>query len=386
MFEGAGCAWARSPESSAAMNHPPAMGGRTAWGVSELLTSKANDDPAEMLKIKAAAADFQAREEARLQRLKSMQHMAGDIMQERQARRQGFDMKADTNDGDYKKTLDENFRKMQEAKEEKRLHRKEERARLGLTKKAKGKKKKKEESSGSSDESSSDESSSSSSDSKQKGKKSKKSKEWKVIMFDKFAEPELVQEAAPMDPEQAKREMEARAREREVKKRAKEQAALWAEEVKRKEAEVEAKRQQEAKRKVLEAEAKRKADAEAKKAAEEEEAKKKSAEDEANKAEGGDEKRKLFATDGTGRNVKAKTSAGEKSKPVIGGYFEGQTVYAAKNITVKGQIVVKKHAVGTVVGPSETNPSQRIAVQFAKREDRMIGNMNVVPAEIKKRR
>jgi len=53
-------------------------------------------------------------------------------------------------------------------------------------------------------------------------------------------------------------------------------------------------------------------------------------------------------------------------------------------LRVKGSVVVKQGVVGTVVGQSTTDPSGRVTVAFARREDGRCNNLNVVPAEIQR--
>lgn len=69
---------------------------------------------------------------------------------------------------------------------------------------------------------------------------------------------------------------------------------------------------------------------------------------------------------------------------IAGGYRQGETVAAAKDLRVKGQIVVKQGIVGTIIGQSNTDPANRITVAFARREDGRCNNLNVVPSEIQR--
>ena len=77
-------------------------------------------------------------------------------------------------------------------------------------------------------------------------------------------------------------------------------------------------------------------------------------------------------------------ATGAEETLMIGGFRQGQTVYAAKNIIVKGNVVVKMNTPGKIIGPSVNNPMQRIAARFSRREDCMQGTINVATAEIKK--
>lgn len=67
---------------------------------------------------------------------------------------------------------------------------------------------------------------------------------------------------------------------------------------------------------------------------------------------------------------------------IAGGFRRGETVLAAKDLRVKGIVVVKQNVLGTVVGQSSTDPAGRVTVAFARREDGRSNNLNVVPAEI----
>ncbi|CAK9051590.1 RING-type domain-containing protein [Durusdinium trenchii] len=67
---------------------------------------------------------------------------------------------------------------------------------------------------------------------------------------------------------------------------------------------------------------------------------------------------------------------------IAGGFRRGETVLAAKDLRVKGLVVVKQNVLGTVVGQSATDPGGRVTVCFTRREDGRSNNLNVVPAEI----
>lgn len=67
---------------------------------------------------------------------------------------------------------------------------------------------------------------------------------------------------------------------------------------------------------------------------------------------------------------------------IAGGFKRGETVLAAKDLRVKGVVVVKQNVLGTVVGQSATDPGGRVTVAFARREDGRSNNLNVVPSEI----
>jgi len=69
---------------------------------------------------------------------------------------------------------------------------------------------------------------------------------------------------------------------------------------------------------------------------------------------------------------------------IAGGFRRGESVTAAKDLRVKGMVVVKQGVVGTVIGQSSTDPGGRVTVAFAHREDGRCNNLNVVPLEIRK--
>lgn len=69
---------------------------------------------------------------------------------------------------------------------------------------------------------------------------------------------------------------------------------------------------------------------------------------------------------------------------IAGGFRRGDSVTAAKDLRVKGIVVVKHGVVGTVIGQSSTDPSGRVTVAFARREDGRCNNLNVVPSEIQR--
>merc|ERR1712176_358656 len=145
---------------------------------------------------------------------------------------------------------------------------------------------------------------------------------------------------------------------------------------KRKEAELEAKKEFEAKQKIQEAEAKKKADIKRKA---EEEAKRKTEEEEKAK------EKKENATKNSVFQVEKKTSATMTGrKAVAGGFYTGQRIISAQNISVQGRLVVKVGTVGTIMGPADSDPANRISVKFLTREDAGIGKLNVIPREIKK--
>merc|ERR1712087_721633 len=69
---------------------------------------------------------------------------------------------------------------------------------------------------------------------------------------------------------------------------------------------------------------------------------------------------------------------------VAGGYERGDAVAATKDLCVSGHVVVRSGVNGTVVGPSGQDPTGRVTVAFAWREDRKTNNLNVVTGEIRR--
>lgn len=136
------------------------------------------------------------------------------------------------------------------------------------------------------------------------------------------------------------------------------------------------------KRKADEAEAKR--NAEAKRKAEEEEQKRKANEEDAKKkTEDAEARRKLFQSEASRRAESSGRSKGRR-EPVAGGFYVGDHVLAAQDITIRGKLTVRCGSAGVISGPSETDPVSRIAVDFVTRADGVNGCINVVPKEIKK--
>lgn len=85
--------------------------------------------------------------------------------------------------------------------------------------------------------------------------------------------------------------------------------------------------------------------------------------------------------DGT-QPVEREAQADDVRLMIAGGFKRGETVLAAKDLRVKGIVVVKQNVLGTVVGQSATDPAGRVTVAFGRREDGRSNNLNVVPAEI----
>jgi len=82
--------------------------------------------------------------------------------------------------------------------------------------------------------------------------------------------------------------------------------------------------------------------------------------------------------------IEREVRADDVALVIAGGFKRGASVAAAKDLRVKGSIVVKRGVVGTVIGQSATDPAGCITVAFARREDGRCNNLNVVPAEIQR--
>jgi len=82
--------------------------------------------------------------------------------------------------------------------------------------------------------------------------------------------------------------------------------------------------------------------------------------------------------------VECACRADDVSLVIAGGFRRGESVTAAKDLRVKGIVVVKQGVVGTVIGQSATDPIGRVTIAFARREDGRCNNLNVVPAEIQR--
>ena len=65
---------------------------------------------------------------------------------------------------------------------------------------------------------------------------------------------------------------------------------------------------------------------------------------------------------------------------IAGGFRRGETVLAAKDLRVKGVVVVKANVLGQVVGQSATDPAGRVTVAFTRREDGRSNNLHPVEA------
>lgn len=134
----------------------------------------------------------------------------------------------------------------------------------------------------------------------------------------------------------------------------------------------------------MNAEAQAKADAK-QKAIEEEAEKKKAAE------EAAAERKALFRTksqimaeeEEKRRKEKAAKQQEEYGCAIAGGFDKGDYVLSVNNMSVNGEIIVKKGTRGVVRGPSETDPDNRVSVAFEKREQAGYAQINVVHFEIK---
>ncbi|CAK8987915.1 unnamed protein product [Durusdinium trenchii] len=73
----------------------------------------------------------------------------------------------------------------------------------------------------------------------------------------------------------------------------------------------------------------------------------------------------------------------ERRKKLAGGYYTGQTIQAAHDISVRGKIVVRKNCEGVVQGPSLNHPTERLNVLFKERRDKKTRSINVLPFEVK---
>lgn len=85
-----------------------------------------------------------------------------------------------------------------------------------------------------------------------------------------------------------------------------------------------------------------------------------------------------------GGSIEREVRSDDVALMIAGGFRRGESVVAAKDLRVKSLVVVKQGVVGTVVGQSATDPSGRVTVTFARREDGRCNNLNVVPAEIQR--
>lgn len=118
---------------------------------------------------------------------------------------------------------------------------------------------------------------------------------------------------------------------------------------------------------------------------EEEAAKKKAAE------EAAAERKRLFRTksqllaeeEEERKKERARRQEEEFGCAIAGGFEKGDFVLAQNNMSVQGEIIVKKGTRGVVRGPSETDPQNRVSVAFEKREKAGYAQINVVHFEIK---
>jgi len=72
-----------------------------------------------------------------------------------------------------------------------------------------------------------------------------------------------------------------------------------------------------------------------------------------------------------------------RRKKLAGGYYIGQNIAAAHDISVRGKVVVRKNCEGTVQGPSLNHPTERLNVLFKERRDKKTRSINVLPFEVK---
>eukprot|EP00746_Dinoflagellata_sp_MGD_P101032 gnl/MRDRNA2_/MRDRNA2_41143_c0_seq2.p1 gnl/MRDRNA2_/MRDRNA2_41143_c0~~gnl/MRDRNA2_/MRDRNA2_41143_c0_seq2.p1 ORF type:complete len:177 (+),score=28.47 gnl/MRDRNA2_/MRDRNA2_41143_c0_seq2:43-573(+) len=66
---------------------------------------------------------------------------------------------------------------------------------------------------------------------------------------------------------------------------------------------------------------------------------------------------------------------------LIGGFQQGQFVQTAKDLVVRGRVIVKQGTPGTVLGAAKLDPEHRITVSFLEHQQDQ--RMNVQPEEIK---
>lgn len=377
--------------------HPPAAGGKTAWGVGELVSTTLQDVE-ELERRRKGAAEFNSREQTRLHGLKALDAQGEDILERRRRRKEEWENglvnkgSANENKGQQLEIL----RKLEENKAQRKAERKEMnkgdrmlkkmQAKHRRQEKAKEQRNKKESSSSSSGSSSGGSSSNSSSEQKAKKPKIAEAPRAPVRMVAAAPPPakpvELTpeQKAAAMD---AKRKgEEQKAKEREVKAKAKQMLAEANEEAKKKAAVDEAKRQADIKKKASDAIAKNNAEAQAKKDAEQ--ARKQAEEDKKSTPEAIARRKAAEEAAQKAKAPKLDVFAIKKANTLAGGHFKGQHVTALIDITIKGTMVVRKGTGGIVEGPADTDPVNRVAVKFVPRADGGTGRLNCVPREIRK--
>lgn len=107
-------------------------------------------------------------------------------------------------------------------------------------------------------------------------------------------------------------------------------------------------------------------------------------EPEAGATAGGASSSSASASSMPGGPVECDCRADDLALLIAGGFRRGESVIAAKDLRVKGVVVVKQGVVGTVIGQSSTDPSGRVTIAFARREDGRCNNLNVVPTEIQR--
>jgi len=368
--------------------HPPAAGGKTAWGVGELI-SRTGEDVETLQAKRKAAAEFNDREQKRLHSLKDMDKNADEIMAKRRERKQNFEIGIIDGADEFKNKQLEILKRLEENRLQRKLDKKERAKEEGAVdkidkkkdtkeKKTKKKKKKKDSSSSSSDSSSSSSEDSSKSSNEQKNKN--KNKRTEIILKQEPPKPvELTAEQKTLQLEAKRKAEEAKAKEREVKTKAKQQLAAFEAEAKKTQVEEEAKKQREAQRKQEDAIAKRKAE----KLQKEEDETKSKADESNRKAEEALARKK--AAEEAASSVKSKTVAvSSVREPVAGGFFQGQHVVAIQDITIRGNLIIRNRTAGTILGKADTDPINRISVKFVTRADGGKAPINCVPKEIRK--
>lgn len=372
--------------------HPPAAGGKTAWGGGDLI-SKTGEDTEELQRRRKVAAEFNEREQSRLNNLKVLDKQGLDIIEERRQRKENWEkgLRTGTAD-DFKNRQLEILQKLEENKAQRKLEKKERLKIAGADSKEKvqkkkvvkkdakkTKKKKKKESSSSSSSSGSSSSSSSGSSSGDKGneKKRKAAVQGELIPLPKAPQLSPEQQAEMLAAK--RRSEEAKAKDKEMKRNAKAMLAAHEAEMKQKAAADQSKYEADARRKAAEAQSKKNEEAKAKAEAE---AAKKAAE-EVKTAEA--EARKKACQEAMSKVKSGKVEAQKNVRDMVaGGFFIKQHVLANKDITIRGTLVVRNGTAGTILGKADTDPVNRIAVKFVPRADGGTASINCVPIEIRK--
>lgn len=104
------------------------------------------------------------------------------------------------------------------------------------------------------------------------------------------------------------------------------------------------------------------------------------------KAKDAEARRSLFQSEAVQRrqNEDAKRAAGLAGPKLAGDFRVKDHVVAVQDITIRGNLVVLAGTGGIVLGPAETDPMNRIAIDFVKRQDGGTVPINAVPKEIRR--